>query len=123
LHQFFEAHDQRQGVAVLAFEATPGSLETIYQRYKEMHPKLLLPTPIFQYEGGTKVLEVFAFYLGEKCQSEPDVGTKLRFIESSSSSSASTRASCVLPGLQHINAEFDDSSQPAYCDHWVSNGK
>mmetsp|Transcript_10558 Transcript_10558/g.19234 ORF Transcript_10558/g.19234 Transcript_10558/m.19234 type:complete len:789 (-) Transcript_10558:209-2575(-) len=121
LHQFFEAHDQRQGVAVLAFEATPGSLETIYQRYKEMHPKLLLPTPIFQYEGGTKVLEVFAFYLGEKCQSEPDVGTKLRFIESSSSSSASTRASCVLPGLQHINAEFDDSSQPAYCDHWVSN--
>ena len=31
------------------------------------------------------------------------------------------RSYCILPGLTSIEATFDGTSYPAYCDHWVSN--
>ena len=49
-----------------------------------------------------------------------DVGTVLRFVERTSPSSSKLDGFC-LPGFIPIEATFDETSQPAYCDHWVSN--
>ena len=40
-----------------------------------------------------------------------------------SSSSSSYSNNCILPGLETIQANFELTSMPAYCDHWVSNGE
>ena len=94
VQRFFDSHLNRQGIAVLAFEVTSGSIDTIHSRYMEMHPKLVTPQGIQAYENGTKVLEVYAYYQGDVRESDADCGT---------------------------DAVFDSSSQAAYCDHWVSN--
>ena len=49
-----------------------------------------------------------------------DVGTVLRFVERTSPSVSKSDGFC-LPGFIPIEAKFDETSQPAYCDHWVSN--
>lgn len=119
LHNFFDAHSGRQGIAVLAFEVTTGSIETIRDRYKKKHPKLMREGGLREYEDGTKILEVCAYYEGDILLSEADVGTVLRFVQRGNGSRQSS--SCILPGLEAVDAEFDAASKPAYCDHWVSN--
>ena len=119
VQRFFDSHSNRQGIAVLAFEVTSGSIDTIYNRYMEMHPKLVTPKAIETYEDDTKVLEVYAYYQGDVRESDADCGTILRFVQKGNSDGNSM--SCILPGLEPVDAVFDPSSQAAYCDHWVSN--
>jgi hypothetical protein len=112
----------QQGIAVLAFEVGPGCLDLIFDRYSQLHPNLL-PTEykdgIMLYEHEARMFEVFAYYQGDKCLSNADTGTRLRFLESVSGSSS---CKCILPGIIVVDAEFV-SCRPAYFDHWVSNGK
>lgn len=114
VRRFYSHHTNRQGIAVLGFRVD--GIETVYSRYKVNHPTLIHS---FKEYGNVRVLEVFAYYNHDDEASEtekkPDVGTLLRFIESGSF------AFCDLPGLEPLSTTFDDSSQPAYCDHWVSN--
>ena len=119
LHKFFDAHSGRQGIAVLAFEVSTGSIRTICKRYQQKHPKLMVEGDVREHKDGTKILEVYAYYEGDALSSEADVGTILRFVQRGSHYRQCN--SCVLPGLEAIDAEFDAGSQPAYCDHWVSN--
>mmetsp|Transcript_404 Transcript_404/g.629 ORF Transcript_404/g.629 Transcript_404/m.629 type:complete len:706 (+) Transcript_404:471-2588(+) len=132
LHRFFSQHSNRQGVAVLAFEVTNGSIETIYQRYTLLHPSLLIEgkSGEVQNYNGFKVLEVYAYYKGKKCVTDADRGTVIRFVQQQQNNHCSSTArdqekyiSCKLPGITAVRAVFDDyiSTQPAYCDHWVSN--
>ena len=67
-----------------------------------------------------KMLEVYAYYKG-KDGSEEDDGTLLRFIEIVGKKESDARNLCILPGLSTVEATFDGTSYPAYCDHWVSN--
>ena len=120
LQRFYESHSDRQGIAVLAFEVTSGSIDTIYKRYMEMHPKLVTPQGVQTYSDGTKVLEVYAYYQGDVRTSEADVGTVLRFVQRGEAE-GNSKLPCLLPGLEPVDAVFDPSSQAAYCDHWVSN--
>ena len=120
LQRFYESHSNRQGIAVLAFEVTSGSIDTIHKRYMVMHPKLVTPQGVQTYSDGTKVLEVYAYYQGDVRVSEADVGTTLRFVERGKAEGNSKKP-CILPGLEQVDAVFDPSSQAAYCDHWVSN--
>jgi len=97
------------------------SVETIKLRYLEFHPSLFAG-----YEEilgtGTKILEVFACYSRHnKADNErvPDTGTILRFVQFGSGAEASSNCSSL--GLMPVEAVFDATSQPAYCDHWVSN--
>jgi hypothetical protein len=124
LRQFYSYHANRQGIAVLGFQAN--DVDTIRRRYQSLHPNLI--HSYHQYErdnsGRTKVFQVFAYYCndstGERDSSaskQPDKGTILRFLEVD----GSKNAFCILPGLTKLNAVFDSASQPAYCDHWVSN--
>jgi hypothetical protein len=78
-----------------------------------------------EYKGNnsstTKVLQVFAYYehtVDDGKGKHPDRGTLLRFVECDNVDSSRR---FPLPGLTPIEAVFDTSSQPAYCDHWVSN--
>jgi hypothetical protein len=110
-----KAHGYRQGIAVLAFAVD--NVEAIRDRYQQLHPELIADYEV--YDDDVKVLEVFAYY----SRHEPgetkrlaDQGTILRFLQS-----AQAASECALPGLTMVHAEFEDSSQPAYCDHWVSN--
>ena len=119
VQRFFDSHLNRQGIAVLAFEVTSGSIDTIYKRYMEMHPKLVTPQGIQTYEDGTKVVEVYAYYQGDVRESDADCGTVLRFVQKGNADGNSMP--CILPGLEPVDAVFDPSSQAAYCDHWVSN--
>jgi len=112
LARFSAQRRGREGIAVLGFAAT--DVERLRARYAELHPKLLLPGTPREYPGA-KVLEVYAYYRGEKGSSEADPGTILRFIEGGGD------GSWVLPGLRRVPAEFESTSLPAYCDHWVSN--
>jgi len=112
LARFASYHNGRQGIAVLGFAAPRGSLKAIFSKYQKLHPKLLLGG-IRSY-GSTKILEVFAYYVGEVRSSDADVGTLLRFVESQDTAQ-------LLPGVKHVEAQFDGISQSAYCDHWVSN--
>jgi len=109
-----KAHDNRQGIAVLAFAVD--NMEAVYGRYQELHPKLV--SDYIQYDNATKVLEVFAYYNKHSegvTDKIADTGTILRFIQSKDNTT------CALPGLTTVDAAFDDTSYPAYCDHWVSN--
>lgn len=94
-------------------------MNLIHNRYREKHPNLIHS---FNDYDGAQVLEVFAYYDyegdEEKGERKADAGTLLRFIESNDSKGETT---CKLPGLDRVDATFDDSSQAAYCDHWVSN--
>mmetsp|Transcript_80988 Transcript_80988/g.127521 ORF Transcript_80988/g.127521 Transcript_80988/m.127521 type:complete len:656 (-) Transcript_80988:321-2288(-) len=116
LERFGKHRAGRQGFSVLGFQVALGALEHIRQQYAEKHPKLLLPNTPFEY-GGYKVLEVFAYYVGEKCESDADPGTLLRFIEVPQDNADAW----VLPGIEKIDAEFDGISPGIYSDHWVSN--
>merc|ERR1719413_116976 len=68
--------------------------------------------------GGMKVLEVYAYYTGEKCKTDADTGTMIHFVEVCDDGKTDL---CVLPGLQRVEAKYDGVSQSAFCDHWVSN--
>jgi hypothetical protein len=118
LGRFFQFHSNRQGIAVLGFHVN--DVETIYKRYHRHHPKLI--HTFCEYESdGVKVLEVFAYYKpGSPSfeEKQADVGTLIRFIETDEVTASSF---CLLPGLKQLDAAFDDTSQTAYCDHWVSN--
>eukprot|EP00419_Tripos_fusus_P034046 CAMPEP_0172778254 /NCGR_PEP_ID=MMETSP1074-20121228/201815_1 /TAXON_ID=2916 /ORGANISM="Ceratium fusus, Strain PA161109" /LENGTH=702 /DNA_ID=CAMNT_0013615185 /DNA_START=63 /DNA_END=2172 /DNA_ORIENTATION=- len=119
LKRYAEYHKGRQGVAVLGFLVSAGGIDMIRARYAELHPKLIMPGSPSSYPGA-KVLEVFAYYTGEKLETDADTGTMLRFIEVLEEESAASDV-WVLPGIKRISAVFDGISQPAYCDHWVSN--
>lgn len=96
-------------MGVLAFEVD--SVMNIEVKYKNLHPNLLLGRQ--DYENAI-VLEVFAYY--NETSKQADEGTILRFVERMPG-----KALCVLPGFTSIQADFDQLSQAAYCDHWVSN--
>ncbi len=120
-HQFYRCHANRQGIAVLGFKTQ--NVEVIHERYQKYHPDLIHSCEEYVGLDGsiTKVLQVFSYY--EQTQEnnhgmQPDRGTMLRFLQSDSDN---TSASCALPGLTFMDAAFASSSQPAYCDHWVSN--
>eukprot|EP00804_Cyclotella_cryptica_P005646 CCRYP_000041-RA/>CCRYP_000041-RA protein AED:0.08 eAED:0.08 QI:234/1/1/1/1/0.87/8/1429/370 len=118
---FFRAHANRQGIAVLAFEVGPGCLQEIHQRYSQLHPQLLVDQykdGVQTYENEVSVLEVFAYYTGDKGVSSPDEGTILRFLEGND---LDAEERCKLPGMVSVPAKFHHSSHPAYFDHWVSN--
>mmetsp|Transcript_25408 Transcript_25408/g.48640 ORF Transcript_25408/g.48640 Transcript_25408/m.48640 type:complete len:672 (+) Transcript_25408:64-2079(+) len=119
LKRFAKYHKGRQGVAVLGFLVSAGGIDMIRARYAELHPKLIMPDSPHSYPGA-KVLEVFAYYMGEKLETDADTGTMLRFIEVLDEKSDASDV-WVLPGIKRISAVFDGFSQPAYCDHWVSN--
>lgn len=122
VQRFLGAHDGRQGVGVLAFVVD--NVKTIQTRYEQFHPALFASYE--EIEGvGTKVLEVFACYA--RCQSggagsqvrQADKGTILRFVEFISTDPSCR--TCSALGLVPVDAFFDETSQSAYCDHWVSN--
>lgn len=123
INRFFDAHVNRQGIAVLAFEVGSGCLQDIYRRYHDLHPQLLVDRykeGIKSYDTEADVLEVFAYYKGEKGISLPDEGTILRFMETKESSQDKV---CKLPGILSVPAKFHASCSSAYFDHWVSNGE
>eukprot|EP00405_Crypthecodinium_cohnii_P026586 CAMPEP_0206487676 /NCGR_PEP_ID=MMETSP0324_2-20121206/41814_1 /ASSEMBLY_ACC=CAM_ASM_000836 /TAXON_ID=2866 /ORGANISM="Crypthecodinium cohnii, Strain Seligo" /LENGTH=698 /DNA_ID=CAMNT_0053966265 /DNA_START=115 /DNA_END=2211 /DNA_ORIENTATION=+ len=115
LQRFSALRANREGIAVLGFSVASGGLENIFQNYKALHPKLLHDAQPRELDGA-KVLEVYAYYKGEKSVSDADEGTLLRFVEEQDSSKF-----WVLPGVKQVDATFDEHSAPAYCDHWVSN--
>ncbi|KAL7576276.1 hypothetical protein ACA910_018101 [Epithemia clementina (nom. ined.)] len=119
---FYKEHNQRQGIAVLAFLVD--NVELVYERYKEHHPDLVSHYGVFQQRldnevFDVKILEVFAFYRGQKGGQprEADKGTVLRFMQIPPEHQQQKH----LPGMQRVDATFDELSVPAYCDHWVSN--
>lgn len=114
LQRFSEHRAGQQGIAVLGFRVKSGELDHIVEQYKEKHPKLLATEP--KDYPGARILEVFAYYQGETGSSDADQGTLLRFVEEKDASNF-----WVLPGIQPVEATFDQVSLPAYCDHWVSN--
>lgn len=125
IQTFYQEHANRQGIAVLAFEVTDGNIDALYDRYKSMHPELIVP----DYKNGAllydehghevKMLEVYSYYKNEK-GGMIDCGTKLRFYQTNRSSEVITNKS-PLPGLESVEAKFDSTCMAAYCDHWVSN--
>merc|ERR1740138_1408250 len=115
LERFARHRAGRAGIAVLGFETAEGGVQAIFERYKELHPKLLLTESPQKHPGAT-VLEVYAYYKGEKQVSEEDRGTLLRFVEVHGPGRLD-----VLPGMQPVDATFDATGVAAYCDHWVSN--
>jgi len=116
LARFAKQQRGREGIAVLGFAMQAGGVEQLHARYRERHPKLLLTQTPDEYDG-TKVLEVYAYYKGERATTDADPATVLRFVESS----VAKPGFVVLPGLQPVAADFDGTSLPAFCDHWVSN--
>lgn len=106
----------RQGFAVLGFTTAPGGVAQIHKKYAELHPKLLVPGMPKEY-GSVRVLEVYAYYKGEKIESDADRGTIIRFVEGADL----IDGHWALPGLQKVEAAFDGITLPAFCDHWVSN--
>lgn len=124
LRQFFYHHANRQGIAVLGFAVN--DVDIIRRRYQSLHPNLVHSYHSYEKQGGgcAKVLQVFAYYCRDVSSErdgaaikQPDKGTLLRFVEVGGDSNGF----CILPGLQKLDAVFDSVSQPAYCDHWVSN--
>lgn len=124
LREFYDCHSNRQGIAVLGFEAS--DVEAIHKRYQNLHPDLIHSYREYPESDDTttKVLQVFSYYRGNDDDRKnngkklPDRGTVLRFIERGTDSIDSY---CALPGLTRVLSTFDTTSQPAYCDHWVSN--
>ncbi|KAL7453881.1 hypothetical protein ACHAWC_005525, partial [Mediolabrus comicus] len=129
IQRFYQAHSDRQGIAVLAFEVGNQCLDGIFHRYAEIHPKLLpneFKNGPVEYKDEARVLEVFAYYKGEAGASQTDEGTMLRFmepteeIESNNDKRKRSSTSCKLPGIVPVVATFSHG-HPAYFDHWVSN--
>ena len=118
--RFYQAHSDRQGIAVLAFEVGYQCLEGIFRRYEEHHPQLLpkeFKNGPVEYDNEARIFEVFAYYKGERDTSSADEGTVLRFIEPTVCAAANT---CKLPGIVPVDASFSHC-HPAFFDHWVSN--
>jgi len=117
--RFYRAHNSRPGIAVLGFLVD--DLDRIADRYRQFHPELVVA-----HDRDAAILEVYAFYETEERRA-PDQGTILRFVQQQrgggrGNSNAGTWAPHLpLPGLIPVSAAFEDSSQAAYCDHWVSN--
>lgn len=146
IHQFYKSHSNRQGIAILAFTITSGTIDDLYRRYHALHPKLLVEEYVNgvqsyneDLDGSTivcKVLEVYSYYQNDK-GGDVDKGTKLRFIQriDLNGGGGAADGSCdgdilkndnyyhSLPGILPIDATFDETCMSAYCDHWVSNGK
>jgi len=116
LKEFAKCHNGRQGAAVLGFETQIGGIEKIRAKYEALHPKLLIPDSPREY-GGVKILEVYAYYLGDKCVTDADHGTVIRFVEREVDKDCPR----TLPGLALVEAAYDEFSYAAYSDHWVSN--
>lgn len=117
--QRFAVYNGRMGVSVLGFDVPEiGGIEKIRARYVALHPKLLATSAPIEY-ADAKILEVYAYYVGDDTTSDADLGTVLRFVERSGSTSGGK--SCVLPGIVPIEPAFDGDTKPAFCDHWVSN--
>jgi hypothetical protein len=114
VRRFLDAHHGRQGVSVLAFDVE--NVEDIKARYEKYHPKLL--DSYFEPDKH-RVLEVFACYNKhtEEAGKQADKGTVLRFVQFA----MNENKTCTALGMIPVNASFDESSQAAYCDHWVSN--
>ena len=66
------------------------------------------------------MLEVYAYYRGERGGSGADEGTRLRFVEPVGQEEGGAAANCKLPGMVGVPAEFR-GGHAAYFDHWVSN--
>ena len=128
IDRYFDAHNGRQGVGVLAFEVEHGGVDKIMAAYSTKHPALLVTSEkggnpdwgkgLIQYQHG-KVIEVYAYYLADektkKNTNQPDKGTILRFSEEHGGDK-------LLPGLLNVDHTFaTDTAVPAYFDHWVSN--
>ena len=131
MKRFYEAHAQRPGIAVLGFLAD--NVPHIYQRYQTLHPDL-----VAYYKDSNEndnddndndndphngILEVFAYYNIDRT---PDTGTVLRFVPTGTTTTTAASATTPLwplPGLVDVPATFGatTTTQPAYCDHWVSN--
>ena len=123
IHRFFKEHDNRQGIAVLAFEVGSDCLNNIYQRYHTLHSQLLVDgfkCGVKSYDEEADILEVYAYYQGDKGVSPADEGTILRFIEAKETSKNKVYK---LPGIVTIPAKFHPTCSSAYFDHWVSNGE
>lgn len=126
MDRFYQSHADRPGIAVLAFLVEDAEL--IQERYQKLHPKLVVG--MWDYpEDQVKILEVYAYYdegdeLADKTKRQADKGTILRFVQDNrQGANENARTICPVPGLTQLDAKFDDYTQPAYCDHWVSNGK
>ena len=136
VERYFASHNHAQGIAVLGFEMVGGSVEALHARYEALHPKLIAAPPR-EYADGTRILDVFAYYVGEAKVSDADQGTLLRFVErraaegEAAEGEAATNpaddagavadARLPLPGLESVAAAFEPGVLPAYSDHWVSN--
>jgi len=122
IQRFYKEHRDRQGIAVLAFQINDGDIDSLFQKYQATNPKLIAEnckSGAITYEDDgvfTKVLEVYSYYKNEK-GGEVDMGTKLRFVQKVNA----PKSGLILPGLVPVEAEFDSTAMPAYCDHWVSN--
>ena len=134
INEFYKNNAQRQGISTLAFQVTPNSsqsIDSLHDKYSSLHTKLL-PKEFQQgplsYSNGegekgagtTKVLEVYAYYTNQM-GGDVDRGTRLRFVEQNCGEGedcVSSSSSCILPGIQPVDAIFDDSCMAAYCDHW-----
>jgi len=123
---FSDNHANRQGIAVLGFQTN--NVDRIRDSYQAIHPNLIHSFECYETPTGgrTKVFQAFAYYSRTQesrpdedidVAKSPEKGTLLRFVEVDSE----IRGFCILPGLVEVEAVFDAVSQPAYCDHWVSN--
>eukprot|EP00977_Amphora_coffeiformis_P008832 scaffold1995_cov167-Amphora_coffeaeformis.AAC.12 len=115
LKEFFSCHDGFQGISVLAFMVQDA--EQIKANYEQLHPELIAD---YQTYGKKKVLEVYAYYQFHEKESKQrvaDKGTVLRFIQDDDKG----QVTCHLPGLEPVEAMFEENTGAAYCDHWVSN--
>lgn len=84
LRRFFDAHDNRQGIAVLGFQVS--SVNDLYQRYLDKHPHLVLQKRDYK---EAKVLEVYSFYKG-------DTSDSAKLIEWTRMGVASSRTNSLL---------------------------
>jgi hypothetical protein len=106
-------------------------MKQIRQRYEQFHPNLIVTNN--NNDNNNNIFEVYAFYNNTNIINNnnnnnqndnriPDTGTVLRFLDATSTKSDEQVTIHSILGLQPIVASFlDDSSQAAYCDHWVSN--
>uniref|UniRef100_A0A7S4L101 4-hydroxyphenylpyruvate dioxygenase n=1 Tax=Paramoeba aestuarina TaxID=180227 RepID=A0A7S4L101_9EUKA len=117
--EFVNYHAGKQGCAILSFRVASGECQQIAENYKKMHPTLLCSEGLLEYEedGHTvRLLEVYAYYAKE--DKKGDVGTRIRFIESSENRVGAS----ILPGLVHVEPEYPtEVTEACYADHWVSN--
>lgn len=124
LDRFYQSNADRPGIAVLAFLVEDADL--ILERYQKLHPNLVVGTWDYP-EDQVKILEVYAYYDEgdedeDKTRRNADKGTILRFVEDNrQSANEHSGTICPVPGLASVGAKFDEYTQPAYCDHWVSN--